>query len=99
MNLRFIIGLKVVGCYLLAGAAYLLYFAWPNYEGHAHAPFSSFPDFLVWAPVVPYFILDELLSMRAGAGVGLLVFCAVFVGGLCLSLRVPRDAASSGEEI
>lgn len=94
MKRGFVVGFKVLICYLAAGAAYLLYFAWPNYEGHAHVPFSAFPDFLVWAPVAPYLLFEELLEGRDGAVVGLLIFGTVLVGGLCFSLRSSRDTSS-----
>lgn len=97
MKRRLVCGVKVLASYLAAGAAYLLYFAWPNYAGHAHVPFSAFPEFLVWAPVAPYLAFGELFEKRTGAVVGLLVFGAVFVGGVCVALRAPRDAASSGD--
>lgn len=85
MKLRLADALKVLASYLVAGAAYLLYFAWPHYEGHAHVPFSAFPEFLVWAPIAPLFMCEALIEKRGGAVVGLLVFGTVLASGLWLS--------------
>lgn len=85
-------GCKVVLSYLLAGMAYLLYFKWPHYTGHAHVPFSGFPEFLLWSPIAPYFLLEELLAGSSKSLIGLLVFTTVFVCALWLFLRRKGDA-------
>lgn len=80
-------GLKVALSYLLAGAAYLLYLQWPHYAGHAHVPFSGFPEFLVWSPIAPYFLLEELLERSSKSPMGLLVFASTLAGALWLFFR------------
>lgn len=85
-------GFQVVLPYSLAGVAYLLYCKWPHYVGHAHVPFSGFPEFLVWSPVASYFLLEDLLAGSSGSVMGLLVFGSALVGALCLFYR-HRSAA------
>lgn len=82
MTKLFNASLKIAVCYLLAGVAYLLYFGWPHYKGHAHVPFSAFPEFLVWSPVAPYILFQELLEKPNNALPGLFVFGVVFAGTL-----------------
>lgn len=86
-------GSKIALSYLLAGAAYLLYFKWPNYNGNSHVPFSGFPEFLLWSPIAPYLLLEELLAGSGGSLVGLLVFTVSLAGALFLFFR-PRGVVS-----
>jgi hypothetical protein len=79
--------LKVIACYLLAGVAYLLYFEWPDYEGHAHIPFSDSPAFLLWSPFAPAIVLGELMMKSWAALPGALVFVAVLAASLWLTFR------------
>jgi hypothetical protein len=48
--------LKGLLCYCIAGAALLMYHSWSNWDGHAHVPFSGFPEFLIFSPIAPYFL-------------------------------------------
>jgi hypothetical protein len=73
--------------YLLASATYLLYFKWPYYEGHPDAPFTAFPDFLVWSPIAPYFLFHEFLESPHKGLLGLLVFGFVLAGSLWFFFR------------
>lgn len=84
--------LKTLVCYLLAGAAYLLYFKWPHYEGHAHVPFSEFPAFLIWAPLAPYFLIESLFDKPVSGVFDLLVFGSVFGGSLWLFFKDWKNA-------
>lgn len=77
--------LKIVASYLFAGVAYLLYFKWPHYEGHAHVPFSGFPEFLIFAPFAPFSLLDDLLNGSENATLGLLIFGSMFGCSLWIS--------------
>jgi hypothetical protein len=79
--------LKIIACYLLAGVGYLLYFGWPDYEGHAHVPFSDFPAFLLWSPVAPAIILGEFMTKSWGAFPGALVFIAALAASLWFTFR------------
>lgn len=92
MKLSFTIGLKVVASYLSAGAIYLLYFKWPHYEGHPHVPFSEFPEFLIFAPFVPFFLLDNLLNRPGDSAAGLLIFGAAFGCSLWIFLKKKKRA-------
>jgi hypothetical protein len=87
MTKYFKVSVKIVACYLIASIAYLLYSSWPHYEGHAHVPFSAFPEFLIWSPIAPYFLFQEFLASPSTAFFGLLVFCLAFSGTLWLFLR------------
>ena len=49
---------KLIACYLVAGAIYLLYFRWSDYQGHAHIPFARLPGIL------------SVLTARPGVPVG-----------------------------
>jgi hypothetical protein len=80
-------GLKIVLCYLLAGVIYLLYAGWPHYQGHAHVPFSGFPEYLIWTPVVPYLLLEKIATHPGNAVADLSVFCLNFAGMIWLCFR------------
>lgn len=73
--------LKVIGCYLLAGALFLLYLEWPDYRGHAHIPFSSFPGFLLLAPIAPLVLFEEFSIS------GALVYGIALAASLWLAFR------------
>lgn len=85
-----IIALKLTACYLVAGAAYLLYVSWPHYEGHPHIPFSDFPAFLVFSPVAPLMLFEEVAIDPRRAWPGALVLGTVLVGGLWIIFRKRR---------
>lgn len=79
--------LKVFGCYLIAGAAYLLYREWPDFEGHAHIPFSDFPALLLLSPFAPVIVIGELMTESWAALPGALVFAFVLAISLWLTFR------------
>ncbi len=78
MKRYFSIGLKLLSCYLLSGAAYLFFIKWPHLEGHSHVPFSGFPEFLVLAPIAPYFMMSDLIEAPRNSMPGVLVFMLAF---------------------
>jgi hypothetical protein len=82
---------KLLLAYLCSGAILVTYIMWPNFEGHAHAPFSSFPAFLVWSPVAPALIVSEYTEHQADGITSLLVFSVSFglVAWLLLRSRKP----------
>lgn len=88
-------GSKIAISYLLAGAAYLLYFKWPNYGGNPHVPFSGFPEFLLWSPVAPYLLFEELLEGSGASLVGFLVFVVSLTAALVLFFRLRIPARPS----
>lgn len=64
--LRYVIATgKFALCYLLSGAASVMYLMWPHDESHPHAPFCGFPGFLVWSPMAPYLLVEQLNSRSA----------------------------------
>jgi hypothetical protein len=69
---------KFVVSYLLAAIACLLCVIWPDFEGHVHLPFSSFPRILVLSPISPFaaLLMFEYQPMQAFAA--LTIFVAVF---------------------
>lgn len=72
--------LKLLGCYVGAGAIQLLVGKFPNYSGHPDAPFTSFPSFLIWSPFAPVLaILDGAEELNS-----LLVFLVslIVLGGI-----------------
>jgi hypothetical protein len=74
----FSVGLKLLSCYLLSAAAYLLFIKWPYMEGHSHIPFSGFPEFLIWAPIAPYFMISDIIKAPSNSIPGVLVFTITF---------------------
>ena len=69
--------------YIVTTAVALTLYRWPNFEGHAHIPFSGFPEFLVWSPLAPaLFVLDFPNSATAAA-----VFAILFGAALWLIFR------------
>ena len=79
---------RAVFCYLVASITCLLYILWPNFDGHPHVPFSSFPDFLVWAPIAPYIAFKLLEGSTTEALVSIIVFGLVFVASHCALHRI-----------
>lgn len=91
MHTRFRSAVRLLLSYLLASAALAVIARWPNLEGHAHVPFSGFPEFLVWSPVVPLLVLGDLPQRPISGLLGLSVFLVVFVTSAYLLLRTrPR---------
>jgi hypothetical protein len=89
------IGLAMVISYLLAGAAVVLYIKWPHYEGHSHVPFSDFPAFFVWSPVVPYAILSDLLAAPPKSLDACVLFSVVFCALLWCSIRLFQPSVAA----
>jgi hypothetical protein len=83
-------GFAMLISYLVAGAAVILYDRWPHYEGHAHVPFSGFPEFLVWSPVAPYFVICDLFTQPPKGLGGSVLFVVVFGAVLWPAVRVAR---------
>jgi hypothetical protein len=68
----------------------MVYLQWPDFEGNAHVPFSSFPGFLVWAPLSPYFALTDL-KIDSGEPIGALAtFLSVFIATFFVLRRTHR---------
>ena len=86
---------KAVLCYLVASIGCILYLLWPNYEGHAHVPFSSFPSFLLLAPLSPYFALTGFKSDPGESAGALAVFFVVFIAAFFGISRVARLSNSA----
>jgi hypothetical protein len=74
--------LKIGLVYLLAGVVFLKYSKWPNFSGHAHVPLSSFPVFLVLAPLAPVFVFEELMLWTVDSVLGTLFYFVPLVAGL-----------------
>jgi hypothetical protein len=74
---------RVVACYLAAGLAMTV--AWfAGTAGHADAPFTQFPDWLMWTPVSPVLLPGILFDptvreVSARAVVALLLGPVTFV--------------------
>lgn len=81
------VALKSFACYLVAGATYLVYFRWPDLEGHAHVPFSDFPGFFLFSPLAPAFLAVDLSENSWRALPGALLFGAVLGVSLWLAFR------------
>lgn len=64
--------------YLVASVACMIYLQWPNFDGHVHVPFSSFPSSLVLAPFMPWVAVGMLTVQPLDAVPALAVFAAVF---------------------
>ena len=67
---------KFLFIYLIAGAALLVFNAYPDFEGHADVPFSDFPSMLIFSPVAPVilFVKPKLFEI--------LLYVLVLFGGL-----------------
>lgn len=83
-----IIAGKLLLCYLLAGAVQLLVARYPDYAGHAHLPFSSFPGFLIWTPAAPLLSLTQAPRNWGSVAVFALTFAALLA--LALGKRQRR---------
>jgi len=84
MKKHIITFLKIFICYTIAGGILLTYRAWPNFEGHSHVPFSSFPSFLLFSPVIPLYIFEEDAKT-------ILIFVISFIVLLTLFLWLPKQ--------
>ena len=85
---------KLLAAYLVAGAIVVTFIMRARFDGNAHIPFSGFPEFLVWSPLAPALIVNEM-SEHPGQGViSLIVFCAVLFTIAWLLLRRKQSAAA-----
>jgi hypothetical protein len=75
---------------MVSTASCLLYLQWPHFEGHAHVPFSSFPEFLVWSPIVPYFLAVEFERNPTEAILATIIFVAIFFSVLGIAFGTLR---------
>jgi hypothetical protein len=82
-----LITLKLLLSYLLAGAAFLLYYEWPYDQANSHVPFSSFPEFLVWSPMAPVILFDQIIKKPIASLFGLVIFSIVFIVSMWLFFR------------
>lgn len=78
--------LKAIASYLIAGGITLAYIAWPDFEGHAHAPFTSFPSFLVFSPLIPLFLIEDGIKET-------IVFLVSFIVLLCLFIWFSKNTS------
>lgn len=92
---RDLIFLRSLFSYVLASIACLLYILWPHFEGHPHAPFSSFPEFLVWAPISPYMAFVLFETRASEAVTALVIFGLVFAASYAAMTRVGRGIRGS----
>ena len=76
------IAIRTLLSYLMAGAACVVYERWPHFTGHAHIPFSGFPEYFVLAPVAPYFLLTGALAGNRSDALGVLLFAVVFAAAM-----------------
>jgi hypothetical protein len=62
--------------YLLGALACFFWLLWPNFEGHADAPLSSFPSSLIFFPMAPFAAMWLVPVAPKAAIVGIVVFIA-----------------------
>lgn len=79
--------LKVLVVYLLAGMVFLVFSRWPNLSGNGHVPFSGFPEFLIFAPIVPILVFDEAKSGAMGSLVAAVLYFAIVIAGFVRAMR------------
>jgi hypothetical protein len=84
--------LRSILSYLVASVACLIYIQWPDFAGHVHLPFSSFPSSLVLAPFSPWMAVWMLTVQPLEAVLALAVFGAVFA--LVFSVSARRRASA-----
>ena len=83
MKKYLILFLKVFASYTIAGAIFITYVSWPDFQSHPHVPFSSYPSSLIFSPVVPLFLIEENLKT-------VLIFMVSFIVLLFLFLWLPK---------
>lgn len=86
--------IKLLLAYLVAGAVAVTYVMHARLDGNAHIPFSGFPDFLVWSPLAPALIVNEMSEHPGQGAISLLVFCIVLFTIAWLLLRRKQSAAA-----
>ena len=85
---------KLLASYLVAGAIVVTFIMRARFDGNAHIPFSGFPEFLVWSPLAPALIVNEMSEHPGQGAISLLVFCTVFFAIAWLFLRRKQSAAA-----
>ena len=85
---------KLLAAYLVAGAIVVTFIMRARFEGNAHIPFSGFPEFLIWSPLAPALIVNEMSEHPGQGAVSLLVLCTVFFVVAWLLLRRKRSIAA-----
>ena len=85
---------KLLASYLVAGAIVVTFIMRARFDGNAHIPFSSFPEFLVWSPLAPALIVNEMSEHPGQGAISLLVFCTVFFAIAWLLLRRKQSTAA-----
>ena len=85
---------KLLAAYLVAGAIVVTFIMRARFEGNAHIPFSGFPEFLVWSPLAPALIVNEMSEHPGQGAISLLVLCTVFFVVAWLLLRRKRSIAA-----
>ena len=85
---------KLLAAYLAAGAIAAMYLMRDRLDGNAHIPFSGFPEFLVWSPLAPALIVNEMSEHPGQGAISLLVLCTVFFVVAWLLLRRKRSIAA-----
>lgn len=84
---------KLLLAYLVAGAVAVTYLMRAQLGGNAHIPFSGFPEFLVWSPLAPALIVNEISEHSGQGAISLLVFCTAFIFIAWLLLRQKKSGA------
>ena len=85
---------KLLAAYLVAGAIVVTFIMRARFEGNAHIPFSGFPEFLVWSPLAPALIVNEMSEHPGQGAISLIVFCTVFFTIAWFLLRRKQSAAT-----
>ena len=85
---------KLLLAYLIAGAIAVTYIMRTRLDGNAHIPFSGFPELLVWSPLAPALIVNEMSEHPGQGAISLFVFCTVFFAIAWLLLRRKQSAAA-----
>ena len=86
--------LKLLFAYFVAGAIVVTYIMRARLDGNAHIPFSGFPEFLVWSPLAPALIVNEMSEHPGQGAISLLVFCTAFLVIAWLLLRRKQSKAA-----
>lgn len=76
----FLIIVKLAASYLIAAAVMLSVMLWPNYGGHPHIPWSSFPAILILSPWIPVDVVSSIPrnGLNLKLVIGLITFAVIF---------------------
>ena len=94
MHKYMLIIVKLLLAYLVAGAIAMMFVMRARLDGNAHIPFSGFPEFLVWSPLAPALIVNEMSEHPGQGAISLFVFCTAFIFIARLLLRQKKSGAS-----